>query len=117
MKMQSGFKVYDVEGLELSQLCPKCCAPVLDEIHSNPARDHQCKTCKQHFDYLNMFLALDVRHADKVEKKLKRSLETLKVIRRRFPLVKDGKLIKSTKGRIGKQEEGMSCSPGADSHV
>lgn len=92
-----------LDYISLTPLCPKCHAP----FETYPGHRYQtCHGCGHYFNIVEAFLAVDVQRVKAIKEKHRTIERSIDVMKRRYPLVRNGKVVKSTKGRIKKQHLG-----------
>jgi hypothetical protein len=92
-----------LDHISLTSLCPKCHTPFETLGHGH--RYQTCHGCGHYFNIVEAFLAVDVQRVKAIKDKHRAIERSIDVMKRRYPLVRNGKVIKGTKGRIKKQQQ------------
>ena len=90
-----------LDHISLTSLCPKCRTPF--ETYSGH-RYQTCHGCGHYFNIVEAFLAVDIQRVKTIKEKHRAIERSIDVMKRRYPLVRNGKIVKSTAGRIKKQQ-------------
>jgi len=92
-----------LDYISLTSLCPKCYTPF--ETLGKGHWYQTCHGCGHYFNIAEAFLAIDVQHIKAIKEKHRSIERSIDVMKRRYPLVRNGKLVKSTAGRIKNQRQ------------
>jgi hypothetical protein len=92
--------------IPLVKLCPLCLSPVTGKYDPTVDRIQRCQKCRKSFSYSDALIALDESELDKAFTASNSFLDRLFVLKRNYPLVKNGKLKRGMRGRIKAQKGG-----------